>query len=139
MISNSKNFFVLYNKYQKNENFQSLNQDLLNYIDIFERNKNVSDKGKDILEVKKKSRTLNTFLTRAQNASWFSKSFGLKLQSMTVVETKIGKLLAKIKKKKKMGKLHIIGTEQAQGPSGVTSNNEEQSRGFEAIPILFSL
>ena len=101
MISNSKNFFVLYNKYQKNENFQSLNQDLLNYIDIFERNKNVSDKGKDILEVKKKSRTLNTFLTRAQNASWFSKSFGLKLQSMTVVETKIGKLLAKIKKKKR--------------------------------------
>ena len=77
-----------------------MNQDLLNYIDIFERNKNVSDKGKDILEVKKKSRTLNTFLTRAQNASWFSKSFGLKLQSMTVVETKIGKLLAKIKKKK---------------------------------------
>ena len=111
----------MYNKYQKNENLQSLNQDLLNYIDIFERNKNVSDKGKDILEVKKKSRTLNTFLTRAQNASWFSKSFGLKLQSMTVVETKIGKL-------------HIIGTEQAQGPSGVTSNNEEQSRGFEAIP-----
>ena len=40
---------------------------------------------------------------------------------MTVVETKIGKL-------------HIIGTEQVQGPSGVTSNNEEQSRGFEAIP-----
>ena len=91
---------MLYNKYQKNENLQSLNQDLLNYIDIFERNKNVSDKGKDIFEVKKKSRTLNTFLTRAQNASWFSKSFGLKLQSMTVVETKIGKLLAKIIKKK---------------------------------------
>ena len=43
------------------------------------------------------------------------------MQSITVVETKIGKL-------------HIIGTEQAQGPSGVTSNNEEQSRGFEAIP-----
>ena len=40
---------------------------------------------------------------------------------MTVIETKTGKL-------------HIIGTEQAQGPSGVTSNNEEQSREFEAIP-----
>ena len=43
---------MLYNKYKKNENLQSLNQDLLNYIDMFERNKNVSDKGKDILEVK---------------------------------------------------------------------------------------
>ena len=98
-----------------------MNQNLLNYIDILERNENVSNKGKDISEVKKKSRTLNIFLTGAQNALWFSKSFGLELQSVTVIETKTGKL-------------HIIGTEQAQGPSGVTSNNEEQSRGFEAIP-----
>ena len=98
-----------------------MNQNLLNYIDILEKNENVSNKGKDISEVKKKSRTLNIFFTRAQNALWFSKSFGLELQSVTVIETKTSKL-------------HIIGTQQAQGPSGVTSNNEEQSRGFEAIP-----
>ena len=98
-----------------------MNQNLLNYIDILERNENASNKGKDISEVKKKSRTLNIFLTRAQNVLWFSKAIGLELQSVTVIETETGKL-------------HIIGTEQAQDPSGVTSNNEEQSRGFEAIP-----
>ena len=98
-----------------------MNQNLLNYIDILESNENASNKGKDISEVKKKSRTLNIFLTRAQNALWFSKAIGLELQSVTVIE-------------KETGKLHIIGTEQAQDPSGVTSNDEQQSRGFEAIP-----
>lgn len=49
---------------KKNENLQSLNQNLLNYIYILERNENASNKGKDISEVKKKSRTLNTYFNK---------------------------------------------------------------------------
>ena len=45
---------MLQNKYKKkNENLQSLNQNLLNYIDILERNENASNKGNDISEVKR--------------------------------------------------------------------------------------
>ena len=83
---------ALKEKDDENENAQSINRNLLNYIQILEGNENVSYKGKDISEVQNKSRTLNTFLSRAQNAIWFSKSFGLQVQSMVVAETKTGAL-----------------------------------------------
>ena len=47
-------------------------------------------KGKDISEVQKKSRTLASFMSRAQVALWFAKSFGLKVETMTVSEIKTG-------------------------------------------------
>ena len=47
-------------------------------------------KGKDISEVQKKSRTLASFMSRAQVALWFAESFGLKVETMTVSEIKTG-------------------------------------------------
>lgn len=38
----------------------------------------------------KKSRTLNTFMSRAKVALWFMKSFGLELKGMTAMEQKTG-------------------------------------------------
>ncbi|KAJ7385989.1 hypothetical protein OS493_012322 [Desmophyllum pertusum] len=97
------------------ENLQSINQDLLNYIDMLEKNENVSYKGKDISEVKKKSRTLKTFSSKAQNALWFAKSFGLEFKSMVVAETKTGEL-------------HTVeSTAQAQ------ADGHEESHGFDAL------
>ena len=47
-------------------------------------------KGKDISEVKKKSRTLKTYTTRAQTALWFARSFGLEVESIAMKEVKTG-------------------------------------------------
>lgn len=48
------------------------------------------NKGKDIADVMKKSRTLRTFLSRANTALWFSKSFGLDIHEIIVKEQKTG-------------------------------------------------
>lgn len=75
-------------KDDENENEQSIDRDLLNYIQILEENENASYEGKDISEVQNKSRTLKTFVLRAQNALWF----GLQVQAMVGAETKTGAL-----------------------------------------------
>lgn len=97
------------------ENLQSINQDLLNYIDMLEKNENVSYKGKDISEVKKRSRRLKTFSSKAQNALWFAKSFGLEFKSTVVAETKTGELNT------------VESTAQAQ------ADGHEESHGFDAL------
>ena len=70
------------------ENLQSKNEELLKYIDILEKSEKIQHQGKDISDAKKKSRTLKNFLSRAETALWFAKSFGLELESMTVKEIK---------------------------------------------------
>ena len=55
------------------------NRELLSYIECLEKNESLQNKGKDISEVKNKSRSLKTFLTRAQTALWFCNSFGLSI------------------------------------------------------------
>ena len=106
---------------------QSKNEELLNYIDKFEN----SDKpyaGKDISEVKKKSRTLTAFMSRATTALWFAKSFGLELQSLTVSELKTG--------------LKHTPTAEGQDPSSESSNGfdtlseEEKSRVEKVLFLL---
>ena len=67
----------------------SENEELQKYIEKLQKS-TIKYKGKDISEVQKKSRTLATFMSPAQVALWFAKSFGLKLESMTVSETKTG-------------------------------------------------
>ncbi|CAB4040368.1 Hypothetical predicted protein, partial [Paramuricea clavata] len=52
--------------------------------------KNYMHKGKDISEVIKKSRTLKKYLSRANVALWFSRSFGLQVESLIVSEVKSG-------------------------------------------------
>ena len=66
------------------------NRELLSYIECLEKNESLQNKGKDISEVKNKSRSLKTFLTRAQTALWFCNSFGLSIQGMQVKEQKTG-------------------------------------------------
>jgi len=69
---------------------QQQNRELLDYIECLEKNESLQNKGKDISEVKNKSRSLKTFLTRAQTALWFSNSFGLSIQGIQVKEQKTG-------------------------------------------------
>ena len=75
------------------EDQQKTNEELVKYIKQLENVHKIGgleNKGKDIGYVKKKSRTLKTFMSRAQTALWFSKSFGLELESLVVTETKTG-------------------------------------------------
>ena len=78
---------------QEREEISSLkqqNRELLSYIECLEKNESLQNKGKDISEVKNKSRSLKTFLTHAQTALWFSNSFGLSVQGIQVKEQKTG-------------------------------------------------
>ena len=74
------------------ERLQTVNSDLKKHIEDIENKEKLVNKGKDIAEVKNKYRTLKTFCTRAETAMWFSKSFGLELNSITVKEIKTGKV-----------------------------------------------
>lgn len=64
------------------------NDKLLKYVACLE--KSPLNKGKDIADVTKKSRTLKTSLSRANTALWFSKSFGLGIHEIVVKEQKTG-------------------------------------------------
>ena len=75
---------------QEISKLQEQNKQLLSYIECLEKKESLQNKGKDISEVKKKSRTLKTFLSRAQTALWFTKSFGLGIQGIQVKEQKTG-------------------------------------------------
>ena len=68
---------------------KSKNQEFMSYFETLENSEHLLNRGKDISEVKK-SRTLNTFLSRAKTALWFSRSFGLELKHLTVNEAKTG-------------------------------------------------
>ena len=69
---------------------QVKNKELLSYTEKLKTSSQKQYAGKDISEVKKKFRTLNTFMSRAETALWFSKSFGLELESLKVKEIKTG-------------------------------------------------
>ena len=75
---------------QEISKLQHQNKELFGYIECLEKKESLQNKGKDISEVKKKSRTLKKFLSRAQNALWFTKSFGLGIQGIQVKEQKTG-------------------------------------------------
>ena len=51
---------------------KSKNQEFMSYFETLENSEHLLNRGKDISEVKK-SRTLNTFLSRAKTALWFSR------------------------------------------------------------------
>ena len=69
---------------------RSKNEELLSYIEKLEKSQDLQHKGKDISEVIKKSRTLKKYLSRANVALWFSRSFGLQVESLIVSEVKSG-------------------------------------------------
>ena len=67
------------------EKAETTNKELIDYIERLQTAQQ-DYKGKDISQVKKKSRTLKTFMTRAQTALWFAKSFGLEIESVAMKE-----------------------------------------------------
>jgi hypothetical protein len=69
---------------------RSKNEELLSYIERLEKSQDLQHKGKDISEVIKKSRTLKNYLSRANIAFWFSRSFGLQVESLIVGKVKSG-------------------------------------------------
>lgn len=70
---------------------QETNSQLEDYIKCLERQNGFTYNGKDISEAKNKQRTLKTFMTKAETALWFSKAFGLELESIKVKESNTGK------------------------------------------------
>ena len=72
------------------EQQKECNQELLTYVKELEKlvsEENHLYKRKKVSDVSNKSRTLRSYLSRAQTALWFSKSFGLEVESMVVRET----------------------------------------------------
>lgn len=72
------------------ETLEEANEELLKYIDNLQKSLEASYKGKDITEVKNKSRTLKKIAKRARAALWISKSFGLDVVSITFKEVNTG-------------------------------------------------
>ena len=77
---------------EKVEQAESHNIQLMSYIDILEKKDGLVYKGKDISAAKNKKRTLNAFLSRAEIALWFGKSFGIEVQALKVKESNTGKV-----------------------------------------------
>ena len=72
------------------EDLGHVNEELKSYIDFLEKSNGYAYKGKSISDVKKKSRTLNCFLSRAKTALWFAESFGLDVSSINITEKTTG-------------------------------------------------
>ena len=72
------------------DDLSAANQELKSYIDCLTKSERIAYKGKDISVVKKKSRTLKCFLSRARTALWFAQSFGLDITSINVTEASTG-------------------------------------------------
>ena len=69
----------------------SANSILEDYSKCLDRQNGFTYNGKDISEAKNKQRTPKTFMTKAETALWFSKAFGLELESIKVKESNTGK------------------------------------------------
>ena len=82
---------ALEQKYEKISELQEINNDLKDYIRQLEKPDYLLNKGKDVMEVQKKTRTIKTFMSRAKTALCFADSFGLDIHSITLKEHKSGK------------------------------------------------
>lgn len=82
---------ALAEKYDVIQELKDTQVELKNYIQQLEKDDHLKNKGKDVGEVKNKSRKLKTFLSNAKTALWFSESFGLELQSLTLKQLRTGK------------------------------------------------
>ena len=70
---------------------QNNNNQLQEYIKCLEKDEGFSYNGKHISETTNRQRTLKAFLTRAETALWFSRAFGLHVESLRVTEADTGK------------------------------------------------
>ena len=108
------------------EKAETTNKELLDYIELIQRAQQ-DYKGKDISEAKKKSRTLKTFMTRAQTALWFAKSFGLEVESIAMKEIKTGS---------KHNATMASAEQQENTATGLDSLSEEEKEKVEQILFL---
>ena len=108
------------------EKAETTNKELLDYIELIQRAQQ-DYKGKDISEAKKKSRTLKTFMTRAQTALWFAKSFGLEVESIAMKEIKTGS---------KHNATMASAEQQENTATGLGSLSEEEKEKVEQILFL---
>ena len=115
---------------EKNEEIDGLqnrNKQLDEYIKCLEKDMKFSNHGKNVADVKKKSRTLKTFISRAKIALWFAESFGVKIESITVKEEKTG-----------IKHSMITGSSQNTNPElcGINSLSNEERKKIEEILFL---
>ncbi|CAB4001754.1 Hypothetical predicted protein [Paramuricea clavata] len=86
----SEMLIILKEKDEEISNLNKMNKELEKYIDCLERKQSFQNHGKDVSQVSKKSRTLNTFMSQAKVALWLMKSFGLELKGITAMEQNTG-------------------------------------------------
>ena len=73
------------------EELQRSNKELEKYVKSLEETISITPhKGKMVSETSNKTRTLKSFLSRVQTALWFSKSFGIALDALSVKECDSG-------------------------------------------------
>ena len=105
------------------EDLGNVNEELKSYIDFLEKSNGYAYKGKSISDVKKKSRTLNCFLSRAKTALWFAESFGLDVSSINVTE-------------KTTGVAHSVSLGESNnvpGRNNVSATESETQKGFHGV------
>jgi hypothetical protein len=74
-------------KDQQIQELQNVNKELSSYITELEGS---AYRGKPLSQTKNKRRTLTCFLTRAQRGLWFSKYFGIEIESLIIKNTASG-------------------------------------------------
>jgi len=101
------------------------NDELLKDVAFFFLQKSPLNKGKDIADVTKQSRTLKTFLSRANTALWFSKSFGLDIHEI-------------VAKEQKTRESHILkeNGENGKTKGGIDSLADTDKAKIEQVPFL---
>ena len=115
---------VLEEKEKVIEHLQKSNKQLEEYAENLTKVVGVrSFQGKPVSEAKNKTRTLKTFLSRANMALWFASSFGLELDTLKV-------------KEHETGQVHIVNFQQENSIREPTSSNDEPGRAstFSTLP-----
>ena len=119
---------------RKVQSLQEENKELEHYVESLEKSLDISSfKGKPLSQVKNKSRTLKTFLSRAQTALWFSGSFGIELESLSVKESDT----SVVHKVSCLPNPSSSTSQSVEGEDRYNSLSEEEKRKVEQIsPLL---
>ena len=107
---------------------EATNQELLSYVEKLQNAQQDPYKGKDISQVKKKSRTLRSFMTRAQTALWFAESFGLEIEAINLRESKSG-----------TKHTATMATDEPRNTSRFGSLSEEENQNIDQILFVFDI
>lgn len=118
---------------RKAQSSQEENKKLEHYIESLEKSLDVSlFKGKPFSQVKNKSRSLKTFLSRVQTALWFSSSFSIELESSSVKESDTGV----VHKVSCLPNPSSSTSQSVEGEDRYNSLSEDEKRKVEQILFL---